>query len=121
MTSKIFLVLPTEKKDPETGKPLPPFLPLYPPVEPFHFASINSKVEQHQRQNAVNKLTANYHEFEERIGYKFNNIAYLLQALTHASYQYNQVIKKPSESGIHTPWSMDRSVFGFLIKMFNEF
>ena len=87
----MFLVLPTEKKDPETGKPLPPFLPLYPPVEPFHFASINSKVEQHQRQNAVNKLTANYHEFEERIGYKFNNIAYLLQALTHASYQYNQV------------------------------
>ena len=108
-------MLPTEKKDPETGKPLPPFLPLYPPVEPFHFASINSKVEQHQRQNAVNKLTANYHEFEERIGYKFNNIAYLLQALTHASYQYNQVIKKPIR--IRDPRTMDRSVIGFLIKM----
>ena len=90
--------MPTEKKDPETGKPLPPFLPLYPPVEPFHFASINSKVEQQQRQNAVNKLTANYHEFEERIGYKFNNIAYLLQALTHASYQYNQVSYKDHKS-----------------------
>ena len=53
----------------------------------------------------MNKLTANYHEFEERIGYKFNNIAYLLQALTHASYQYNQV----SYIGILSPLDCDRS------------
>ena len=53
-------------------------------AEPF-------REERRSRQIAIDKLTANYHEFEEKIGYKFNNIGYLLQALTHASYQYNQV------------------------------
>ena len=43
-----------------------------------------------KRSKAIERLTANYGEFEEKIGYTFKNKGYLLQALTHASYQYNQ-------------------------------
>ena len=85
------IVLPPSKLDPETGKPLPPFLPLAPPSEPFHMKSC-SETERRSRSNAIRKLTAKFPELEEKIGYKFKNKCYLLQALTHASYQYNQVI-----------------------------
>ena len=84
-----FSVLPTERRDPETNKPLPPFLPLYPPTEPFHMRGCN-EIERRHRSKAIERLTANYGEFEEKIGYTFKNKGYLLQALTHASYQYNQ-------------------------------
>lgn len=84
------IVLPPSKLDPETGKPLPPFLPLAPPSEPFHMKSC-SETERRSRSNAIRKLTAKFPELEEKIGYKFKNKCYLLQALTHASYQYNQV------------------------------
>jgi hypothetical protein len=76
--------------EPETGKPLPPFLPLAPPIEPFHLKSC-SQLEKMQRLQALEKLTRPYGEFEKKIGYTFKNKGYLLQSLTHASYQYNQV------------------------------
>lgn len=44
-----------------------------------------------QRLQALDKLTRTYGEFEKKIGYTFKNKGYLLQSLTHASYQYNQV------------------------------
>lgn len=87
------IVLPSKSREPETGKPLPPFLPLAPPIEPFHMTKCSAD-EKIQRLTAITKLTAKFPEFEEKIGYTFKNKGYLLQALTHASYQYNQVISK---------------------------
>ena len=84
------IVLPSKNREPETGKPLPPFLSLAPPIEPFHMSHCSTE-EKRQRQIAISKLTAKFPEFEEKIGYTFKNKGYLLQALTHASYQYNQV------------------------------
>ena len=75
---------------PETGKPLPPFIHLAPPIEPFHLKTC-TQLEKMQRLQALEKLTKNYHLFEKKIGYTFKNKGYLLQSLTHASYQYNQV------------------------------
>ena len=49
-----------------------------------------NEIERRHRSKAIERLTANYGEFEEKIGYTFKNKGYLLQALTHASYQYNQ-------------------------------
>ena len=84
------IVLPSENREAETRKPLPPFLHLAPPVEPFHMVNCSAD-ETKARHLAIRKLTAKFHELEEKIGYSFNNKGYLLQALTHASYQYNQV------------------------------
>nr|CAH7717562.1 unnamed protein product [Callosobruchus chinensis] len=39
----------------------------------------------------LEKLLDGYDEFERHIGYKFNDRAYLLQALTHASYSPNKL------------------------------
>jgi endoribonuclease Dicer len=36
-------------------------------------------------------LTDGFDEFEEKIGYRFRNKAYLLQAFTHASYYFNEL------------------------------
>ncbi|CBY11646.1 unnamed protein product [Oikopleura dioica] len=84
------IVLPSSSCEPETGKPLPPFLLLAPPIEPFHLKSC-TQLEKMQRLQALDKLTRTYGEFEKKIGYTFKNKGYLLQSLTHASYQYNQV------------------------------
>lgn len=39
----------------------------------------------------LNNLLDGFDEFEEIIGYRFNDRAYLLQAFTHAGYHYNNV------------------------------
>jgi endoribonuclease Dicer len=38
-----------------------------------------------------NQLIEGFHTFENCLGYKFKNSAYLLQAFTHASYTYNTI------------------------------
>lgn len=37
----------------------------------------------------LNQLLSGHQSFEEKIGYHFHNKGFLLQAFTHASYQYN--------------------------------
>ncbi|XP_060069957.1 endoribonuclease Dicer-like [Ylistrum balloti] len=47
----------------------------------------NSETDRHLMEH----LLIGYTSFEEKIGYKFSDRAYLLQAFTHASYHYNNI------------------------------
>lgn len=57
---------------------------LTPPPSPLIRNVSNPDVELEQ-------LLAGYEEFEQNIGYRFNDRSYLLQAMTHASYSPNRI------------------------------
>lgn len=55
-----------------------------PPVSPMVNRSGDSSV-------VLNRMLAGFEAFEEKIGYRFNDRYYLLQAFSHASYYPNRL------------------------------
>lgn len=52
---------------------------------------ISPRVRANVQDNEIDLFLTNYRDLEKNIGYKFNDRAYLLQALTHPSYPTNRV------------------------------
>ncbi|KFM74329.1 Endoribonuclease Dicer, partial [Stegodyphus mimosarum] len=61
----------------------------WPPVTPDPL--ITSEMSSEFLQQRLSHLTSGFDRFEDIIKYKFNNVAYLLQAFTHCSYSYNEI------------------------------
>lgn len=53
------------------------------------FAAVPSPLPSTYDERLLHQLLSGHQSFEERIGYKFRNKGFLLQAFTHASYSYN--------------------------------
>ncbi|GJQ77072.1 Dcr-2 [Trypoxylus dichotomus] len=53
----------------------------------------NPVLNPHATQKNIDFLLPSYGDLEKNLGYKFNNRAYLLQALTHSSYTPNRITK----------------------------
>ncbi|KRT83525.1 helicase [Oryctes borbonicus] len=62
-------------------------------LELFSQPPPNPILNPHSTQKNVDFLLPTYEDLERNLGYKFNNRAYLLQALTHSSYTPNRITK----------------------------
>ena len=78
-------VLPGTTETNENGQDVITYHQLDPPQSPLKSCPIENAEEQ------LTKLLSGYDVFEEKIGYKFRDQSYLLQAFTHASYTYNRL------------------------------